>query len=400
MPLTEQGQKTNKQSQGDIDLISERKNELLFIEAKISSSAESLLKAILEIFVYVTRLSKFGLLKQFQSEYNKLFSKRFVPCILTFKNATSGKQILEIKEYPKLLELINKINEGFNKYNISELEYLIIVKPDEDYSNILKVESKPANQKDQKILLRRKIQIYQYFPGYCENDKIFQDKLEISSDITLSEMLFRSYLLYHRKSAIKYIINKIYSIQTKIQKYSNTYPKNKIIKEEFDKFLKKSIQFIDAYLIIASDYIFPDFLELNLELLNPNRIKTLVPIISAFKTKEVLDKLIDLYKNIWVIKSKDYDGVSSQEIDPIDEKIIISALCQFDNPEIISSLKDSLLKGKYNKDLVVDKLLQFHSKSEIIEFVKESAETNNIFISGLTNKKENANWVINYLNEL
>ena len=60
IPLTARNQiKVDKLNQGEIDLLSCRDNELLFIEAKIASNNDSLLKAILEIFVYVMRIKVF-----------------------------------------------------------------------------------------------------------------------------------------------------------------------------------------------------------------------------------------------------------------------------------------------------------------------------------------------------
>ena len=124
IPLTEKNQsKEHKINQGDIDLLAERGDELLFIEAKISSSGESLLKAILEIFVYVMRLKKCDILPKFLLDFGIPINSKITPCVLTFPSATSGYQLQNINSFQKLLELIKKINEEFRLHSINELEF-------------------------------------------------------------------------------------------------------------------------------------------------------------------------------------------------------------------------------------------------------------------------------------
>jgi hypothetical protein len=160
IPLTAQKQKKGKIDQGEIDLISCRDKELLFIEAKVASSNESLLKAILEIFVYVMRLMEFKLLPQLLKEYEKPQKIKITSCILTFPEATSGKQLMQIDKYPNLIKLIEKINEIFKHNGINELEYYIVGNPAEDFDKVLK--AKLIKGKNYKVTFNKEIQIIQH----------------------------------------------------------------------------------------------------------------------------------------------------------------------------------------------------------------------------------------------
>jgi hypothetical protein len=404
-PLTAPNQRNSigkKVNQGDIDLIAEKSDALLFIEAKKSKSNESLLKAILEIFVYVIRLQEGNLLNQLKKEFKINPSKKVVPCILTFKDSTSGKQIIEINKYPVFLELIHLINLRFQNAGINELEFYLVEEPYKDYDKILKTLPSSFNSKQKKILLNRKVKVVQYFPSYLSDSNLFQNQLNSNLDTDLLEMLLRSYLLYNKNEAIQFIILRINAIQDRIDSFNKVYPKNEILTKETQGFIKRNIPFTDAYLKIAGDYIFPEFLDLNLRLVNPSRYKILVPIISHFENELVFNKLIHSYENIRIVSSKDYDGVSSQKIDLIDEGIIINALCKFDSDIIVPLLKKSILTGAIGdvKLKVVNKLLGFISKQEILDFLPDLKSSDTMLIQALTNKKENTEWVINYLNKI
>lgn len=162
IPLTARNQiKDDKLNQGDIDLLSCRENELLFIEAKIANNNDSLLRAILEIFVYVMRIKIFGLLPQFLLEYRKPENITITPCVLTFMKSASGEQLTNIIKYPTLIKLINKINNEFNNNGINELEYYIVDDPDQGSSSWLN--SEQVDGKNFKITFANGIGIKQMF---------------------------------------------------------------------------------------------------------------------------------------------------------------------------------------------------------------------------------------------
>lgn len=126
IPLTEPKQGKGKQSHGDIDLLSQKDNILFFIEAKKYKSTESLLKAILEIFVYTYRLHTFKIIDSFKQDYECAENMIIVPAVLTFSDSTSGKQIKEIHNYPNLKRLLKRINEELNKFDIKNIEFYVV----------------------------------------------------------------------------------------------------------------------------------------------------------------------------------------------------------------------------------------------------------------------------------
>jgi hypothetical protein len=134
-------------------------------------------------------------------------------------------------------------------------------------------------------------------------------------------------------------------------------------------------------------------------LMRPYVNNLMVPIVSCYKEEKVLLKLIEAYNEIPIIKTHDYDGVSSHEIDLNQEAIIVSAICDFDDKRIIPVLQNSLLTGKYRKEKVVNTLLKYMTKDEIVNSVKHYGESNNLFFNALTDYPQNAKWVIEYLNK-
>ena len=399
IPLTEPGQKKgNKINHGDIDLLARKKNEILFIEVKKAKSTESLLKAILEIFVYVVRLKKYDYFLNLLKEYKISHNSKISPSILTFRNSTSGQQILEITKYPILQELIVLINLEFKKYNIAELKFFVIEYPHENFTELLKVDSTDDCPRQTKIVfhINPAKKIIQYPTFDCAlHPKYFKDKLDTTTDEVLLKMFLNSYLLFCKQDATKYIIQRINNYLNEFEKYEQIFPKNETLTNTFMEFVKQNHSFVDAYISIAAKHISSDFLNLYLKLLKPNNNKILIPIISKFKNDEILDKLIIAYNTIPIIKSKDYDGIRYTEIDLEDENIIIKAICDYDDKRIIPLLKKSIIDGnkQKTKKKFINKLLSLVEQDELLVFFNDN--TQRTFFSFEKNK--NAKWAINYL---
>jgi hypothetical protein len=163
IPLTEPGQENGKQTHGKIDLLSKINNDLYFIEAKNHNSTESLLKAILEIFVYTYRLhNNLDRIMKFKEEYETI-GYSSVPAILTFAGARSGNQIKEIHKYPKLQNLLKTINEKLNTKGIKNIEFYVV---EEFIIEKALVSTPPYNKdnssKNYKIELNKPITIKKY----------------------------------------------------------------------------------------------------------------------------------------------------------------------------------------------------------------------------------------------
>lgn len=390
IPLTEPKQGKNKKSQGDIDLISKNENKLFLIEVKAVSNG-SLLKAILEIFVYTFRLYEYKIINTLKIEFD-IEGTSIIPAVLVYKNSTSGQQITFINDFPKLKELINRINIELNKYEVGKIEFYIF--DDFNLSKSLKV--LPLNQKESLIKLKQPIQIVQFHINI--EPVAFVTMLDNLEDIKKIESYLNSFLNFYKFDAVNYIIKRINDFQDKVDEYNKTYPKGEVIFNNASNLVKKESPFIDAYLNVLNQnnqYNYPELLDLNLRLMNPYRNNKLVPLVSFFKETKVLDKLIEAYNNIPIIRVKDLDGILEKELDLQQESIISSAICKYDDKKIISVLMESLLKGKYLKELVINKLLKYISKDELLGYVSKYSDTDILFSS----ISDNAKWVIKYLNE-
>lgn len=161
VPLTQPNQGESKIVQGDIDLISISDNKLMLFEVKKAKSTESLLKAILEIFVYTYRLVKFDRINTLKKEYG-LEGIPVVPCILTFNDSTSGKQLLSIEKFRALKKLIVAINKILLSKGVSALEFYSINSITTDYSNLLDVEKPNILQRKSKIIFKEDLLIRKY----------------------------------------------------------------------------------------------------------------------------------------------------------------------------------------------------------------------------------------------
>ena len=168
IPLTEPKQGKGKQNHGDIDLLSIANNQLFFIEAKKPEPSDSLLKAILEIFVYTYRLHKFDFINKFKEEY-EVTEHKSVPVVLAFENSSAGRQIIDIynksKEYNQFITLIDRINIELSKVGVEKIEFYVIDKLKGQLVNALKTDptfdSKKKKEK-YKIILNQPISIKKY----------------------------------------------------------------------------------------------------------------------------------------------------------------------------------------------------------------------------------------------
>lgn len=119
-----------KSKHGDIDLLSCKDGKLFVIEAKKIGSSESILKAVLEAYVY----SKFvyAAKEAFYADFKINPDTTIKPVVLTFVNSTSGQQLMEMVQYPNIKNLIDKINDDLAISGIEQIGFFIITNPDED----------------------------------------------------------------------------------------------------------------------------------------------------------------------------------------------------------------------------------------------------------------------------
>ena len=146
VPFKEKGESKH----GDIDLLALKNDELFIIEAKKIGSSESILKAVLEAYVYssLVNIAK----EQFYVDFGIKSEVRIVPVVLTFSNSTSGQQLLEIENYQNIKALIAKINESLVASGIEKLRFYIITNSDQEIINSL--ETMPFNDKCKLIVFK------------------------------------------------------------------------------------------------------------------------------------------------------------------------------------------------------------------------------------------------------
>ena len=119
-----------KSKHGDIDLLSYKDGKLFVIEAKKIGSSESILKAVLEAYVY----SKFvyAAKETFYADFKIDSGTTIKPAVLTFVNSTSGQQLMAMAQYPNIKIVIDKINHDLAKSGIEKIGFFLITNPDED----------------------------------------------------------------------------------------------------------------------------------------------------------------------------------------------------------------------------------------------------------------------------
>lgn len=137
--------KTNDAKHGDIDLMSNKEDKLYIIEAKIHYSNESILKALLESYVYTMLIGERhrnkgnDVKKQFYKDFNLDCNIKLTPAILTFKTAESGGQLKEIKQYPKLKDLIRLLNGKLQCNEINNYKFFLVNNEQDDVDKCIDI---------------------------------------------------------------------------------------------------------------------------------------------------------------------------------------------------------------------------------------------------------------------
>lgn len=129
-------------SHGDIDLLCLRDNSLLFVEAKKPNSNESILKAILQSFVYSSLVATVQ--DTFLEEYSLPKETTFVPAVLTYRDALSGRQLAKINEYPGLIELVKNLNHRLCESTISPLRFYCVQNESSELNGCLRISDENA----------------------------------------------------------------------------------------------------------------------------------------------------------------------------------------------------------------------------------------------------------------
>lgn len=120
---------------GDIDLLCAQPGTCLCVEAKKPQAGESILKAVLQAFVYTSLVStkKDLFLKSFGLEPLLCLT----PAVLTFASAQSGRQLTALGRYPRLLELIGLLNARLAREKVAAMRFFMVQNLDDELKSCL-----------------------------------------------------------------------------------------------------------------------------------------------------------------------------------------------------------------------------------------------------------------------
>lgn len=127
--------KAHDSKHGDIDLVVNRDSKLMIVEAKQHKSNESILKGLIQAYVYSLLIN--SVKKAFYLEYSLSSKIILTPAILSFKSSSSGKQILSIDDYPNTVNLIKAMNQTLLKSGLNPFCFFIIFNSKEDVDTSL-----------------------------------------------------------------------------------------------------------------------------------------------------------------------------------------------------------------------------------------------------------------------
>jgi hypothetical protein len=120
VPLKE----TDDAQHGDIDLLCLQLGAALCIEAKQPTSTESILKAILQGFVYTSLVASRR--DAFFRDFNIPKEANLTPAILTFASAQSGYQLKQRGEFPNLWQLTSALNVKLVENGIAPFRFFVV----------------------------------------------------------------------------------------------------------------------------------------------------------------------------------------------------------------------------------------------------------------------------------
>ena len=136
---------------GDIDLLCISSESALCVEAKKPEASESLLKAILQAFVYTSLVATRR--EAFLKDFDLPPILKLTPSVLTFASAQSARQIRERDRYPNLWRLASTLNLKLEEKGIAPFRFFIVENTNTELKTCL-MTSAQAN-KDVKVMFTK-----------------------------------------------------------------------------------------------------------------------------------------------------------------------------------------------------------------------------------------------------
>ena len=109
---------------GNIDLLCTQPGACLCVEAKKPMARESILKAVLQAYAYSLLVSTRREL--FLNSFGLNPHLRLTPAVLSFASAQSGRQLMALSGYPRLLNLLDIMNARLAGERIAALRFFIV----------------------------------------------------------------------------------------------------------------------------------------------------------------------------------------------------------------------------------------------------------------------------------
>jgi hypothetical protein len=143
--------KANKNApHGKIDLLCSLDSDLFVVEAKQPNSNESILKAVLEAYTYSSLVATVR--PPFLGDYNLPPETTLVPTVLTFSTATSGRQMNNIDEFPRVRALLLGLNQLLAVRGVARIRFLLVTCNDNEWINWLVTVPQPNG--DVRVIFR------------------------------------------------------------------------------------------------------------------------------------------------------------------------------------------------------------------------------------------------------
>lgn len=146
VPLKE----TSDAGHGDIDLLCTASDVCFCVEAKKPKSGESILKSVLQGYVYTSLVSTER--QRFLDNFGLSPQLKLTPAVLTFADAQSGFQLGRIAKYPRLLELIEMLNAGLSQNQIQPFRFFVVQNSSSELADCLTTCREPND--DVKVVFR------------------------------------------------------------------------------------------------------------------------------------------------------------------------------------------------------------------------------------------------------
>jgi hypothetical protein len=115
------------------------------VEAKSPTSAESILKPLLQAFAYTSLIAKWK--DVFLECYGLDKKTAITPAILTFASSLSGKQLSQLRLYPNFQKLIKRLNEELTKNDVTPIRFFVVNNPIESLKECITIQTADKTKK-------------------------------------------------------------------------------------------------------------------------------------------------------------------------------------------------------------------------------------------------------------